>query len=93
MLSSTDYLAHYNLPMKEFGTEICGALLAHATTLETVHIGRKVSNNHFLNAGRILGSCPQSHVLYLLQQQQDRLSREEFGPLPTRLGLLKPPGA
>lgn len=59
LFNATPHLLHYDIPVNDFNTRFCDALLAHALTLETVHIYlQEVSEDQFLNAGRILSLCP-----------------------------------
>ncbi|KFH65552.1 hypothetical protein MVEG_09028 [Podila verticillata NRRL 6337] len=79
LLTSTDRLAHYNLPTTVFSFAICDALLAHASTLETVDIYCKAANEEtFREAGRVLSLCPQLLSFKICTRYRSTLGAESL---------------
>lgn len=58
-LKSTERLAHFDIPVVDFISNTCDALLKpHALWLEIVHIHvQQAEEDHFENANMILASC------------------------------------
>lgn len=79
LLASTDHLAHYNLPTTVFSFAICDALLAHASTLETVDIYCKnATRETFQEAGRVLSSCPKLVSFKICTRYRSTLGAESL---------------
>lgn len=79
LFTSTDHLAHYNLPTTVFSFTICNALLAHASTLETVDIYCKnATEETFRDARRILSSCPKLVSFKICTRHRSTLGAESL---------------
>lgn len=79
LLQSTDHLAYFDLPMEDFSSRICQALLdPHAPWLEAVQIHVKNSSeSDFINVNRVLASCPNLRSFTLSHESDTESSMTE----------------
>lgn len=59
MIRSTDYLRHCFISLADLNADVCNTLMAHAASLETVHLCyRDGSTEGLRDTSRTLSSCP-----------------------------------